>query len=191
MNKLNRLQWFALSSNYGKSYGDILKGYTWITYPKLLDIGNGSVRTMIRDTIREKDPTIDYLSNPDEQYSGTKANNKYHSLVQKYFGDKYDGTIIDGTYLHGNQYDDEGNINKSGYSAENLEGPSEIVLWHNYSQLLKEITKTIPKKSKSNKSKSKKSKSKKSKSKKSKSNKSKSTKSKSNKSKSNKSKSNK
>jgi hypothetical protein len=128
LDQMMGLQWFALQPNYGTEYGPIHKSYRWIKTPKLLDIGNADIRAMIRDTIRTKDPMIVELSDPDEQYSGGASNKKYHLLVQQYFGDDYDGTIIDENHLHGN----------GEYSADDLAGPSEVVLWKNYDELLEE-----------------------------------------------------
>ena len=66
---------------------------------------------------------------PDQQYSGTSANTKYHNLVKHIFGQEYDGTIIDEEQLHGN----------TKYPISELEGPSEIVIWKDYTDLLEEI----------------------------------------------------
>jgi hypothetical protein len=96
--------------------------------PKLLDIGDANVRTMIRETIEPFDPSIAKYSDPNEQYSGGPTNKKYHLLVQKYFGDTYDGTIIDENNLKGNR----------DYSTEDLDGASEVVLWKDFDQLLEE-----------------------------------------------------
>ena len=131
LNEMTGLQWFALTKSYGNddTYGKIQKMYQVIREPKLLDIGNADVRTMIRQTIEPYDENIAKDSEPDEQYSGGLDNKKYHLLVQKYFGNEYDGTFIDETQLHGN--DD--------YSVDDLEGPSEVVLWKNVDQLLREV----------------------------------------------------
>ena len=75
------------------------------------------------------DKNIIKYSDPDEQYSGGLMNKKYHDLVKQYFGENYDGTIIDEENLQGN---DE-------YSKEDLEGPTEIVLWKHYPELLEEV----------------------------------------------------
>jgi len=130
LNEMTGLQWFALTPEYGSSYGPIHKKYRFKRSPKLLDIGNADVRTMIEETIAPFDPEIMDLSDPNIQYSGGEFNKKYHRLVQKFFGDLYDGTIIDENHLQGN----------TKYSAEDLEGPSEVVLWKNYPELLEEIS---------------------------------------------------
>ena len=128
LNEMTGLQWFALSKNYGEVYGSISKSYRFMKNPKLLDIGDANVRTMIRETVEPFDPSIAKYSDPNEQYSGGPTNKKYHLLVQKYFGDTYDGTIIDENNLKGNV----------DYSAEDLDGASEVVLWKDFDQLLEE-----------------------------------------------------
>jgi hypothetical protein len=124
------LQWFALKENYGESYGDIHKKYRFIKEPNLLNIGDGAIREMIENHIKDEDGDIIFYSDPDEQYSGGKSNAKYHSIVKKYFGENYDGTIID-----------ENNLKSSRkYSEADLEGANEIVIWKDYSILLEEVS---------------------------------------------------
>ena len=120
-------EWFALVDNYGTEYGNLLKSYRFKKRPNLLNIGNGNVRTMIEDRI--EDPDLINACHPDEQYSGIRGNQKYHQILKKYFGDEYDGTIIDQSQL-------EGNLK---YPKEELEGPSEIVIWKDYDELLEEL----------------------------------------------------
>jgi hypothetical protein len=130
LNQMSGLQWFALTKDYGSStYGDIAKEYYFKKTPNLLDIGNANVRSMIKQTIQPFDPLIVEYSDPNNQYSGGVMNKKYHNLVKEYFGNEYDGTIIDETKLQGN----------NEYLKEDLEGPSEIVLWDNYTDLLDEV----------------------------------------------------
>jgi hypothetical protein len=144
LNEMKGLQWFALTNDYGTgTYGNITTTYQFIKEPKLLDIGNGEVRSMIRETIQPIDPSIVTYSDPNYQYSGGNENKQYHLLVQKYFGNSYDGTIIDETRLQGN----------NDYPKGELEGASEIVLWKEYDLLLKELQTTGGKKSKTKKSK--------------------------------------
>ena len=132
--KMRNLEWFAITKDYGSddTYGSFTKKYIFKKTPRLLDIGNGEIRERIEHEILEKDPDSKILeySDPDVQYSGGTQNEKYHILVKKYFKDKYDGTIIDENHL------------KKGerYSTEDLEGPSEIVLWGKYSDLLDIVT---------------------------------------------------
>jgi hypothetical protein len=123
------LQWFALKENYGESYGDIHKKYRFIKEPNLLNIGDGAIREMIENQIKDSDDEILFYSNPDEQYSGGRSNAKYHNIVKKYFGENYDGTIIDKNYLK----------SSNKYSIDDLEGVTEIVIWKDYSTLLEEI----------------------------------------------------
>jgi hypothetical protein len=100
LDEMHGIQWFALRENYGnETYGDISKKYRFKKAPRLLDIGDAEVRSMIVDTISPMDPKIVGLSDPDEQYSGGVGNRKYHELVKKYFGDSYDGTVIDAKHL--------------------------------------------------------------------------------------------
>jgi hypothetical protein len=129
LNEMSGLQWFALTKNYGTSYGDLVQTYEFIQKPKLLDIGNGSIREKIEETILPYDSSILIYSDPDEQYSGGRSNKMYHELLKKYFEDSFDGTIIDENHLESGEK----------FSKEDLEGPSEIVLWKDFSLLLKEI----------------------------------------------------
>jgi hypothetical protein len=119
---MDGIQWFSLSSDYGiESYGPVVHTYTFKEKPKLLDIGKLKNRQEIEDYISTFEPDFKEISNPDYQYSGGKSNYKYHFLVKKYFYKEYDGTII---------IEDE-------VDSEELEGPTEIVLWKNFSKLLK------------------------------------------------------
>jgi len=168
LQEMNGLQWFALQKNYGESYGDIHKKYKFIKKPKLLNIGDGNIREIIENHIKDYDDKILFYSDPDEQYSGGKSNAKYHSIVKKYFGEKYDGTIID-----------ENNLKDSDkYLIDDLAGANEIVLWKDYSILLQEIS-NERKKRNSSRSRSKNSRSKSSRSKSSKSRSSRSSRSRS------------
>jgi len=129
LKEMKGLQWFALMENYGTSYGERIQKYEFIKKPKLLDIGNGDIREQIEKVIFPIETSILIYSEPDEQYSGGRSNKMYHELVKKYFGDSFDGTIIDENHL----------ISGEKYSKEDLEGPSEIVLWKDFSVLLREI----------------------------------------------------
>lgn len=122
-------QWFALTENYGTEYGDISRSYRFKKKPKLLNVGDADVRVMIENEVEKEDPNLVALCHPDEQYSGTKANKKYHDMLQNIFGQEYDGTIIDNDQLKGNEK----------YPTEELEGPSEIVIWKDYDDLLEEL----------------------------------------------------
>lgn len=130
LEEMSENQWFALNEKYGESYGNIHKKYKFIKEPNLLDIGDGNVREMIENFIQNSDANILIYSNPDEQYSGGKSNKIYHNILHKYFGKNYDGTIIN-----------ENKLNSSNkYSIQDLAGPSEIVIWKDYSTLLQEVT---------------------------------------------------
>jgi hypothetical protein len=122
------IQWFALADNYGTEYGDITKAYKFKREPKLLNIGDADVRVMIENEVQKDDPKMVEYCHPDEQYSGTRANTKYHNILKDIFGEEYDGTIIDHEQLHGNET----------YPISDLEGPSEIVIWKDYNDLLEE-----------------------------------------------------
>lgn len=130
LSEMEGIQWFSQIEDYGKSYGPILKKYKFIKDPRLLDIGNANIRQQIVDTINKQDPEskIEYYSDPNNQYSGGRDNYKYHSLLKKYFSD-YDGTIIDSNKLEGNDK----------YTVEDLDGPTEIVLWKDFTTLLEEV----------------------------------------------------
>jgi hypothetical protein len=132
MNELNILQWFALNDNYGsESYGNILKSYKFKREPKLLNIGDANIRLAIENEIMNIYPNKDkYVLDPNTQYSGGASNKIYHDIVKNIFGNEYDGTIIDETQLKGN--------NK--YKIEDLEGPTEIVIWKDFTNLLEEKT---------------------------------------------------
>lgn len=136
--KMREVEWFAFTKHYGSddTYGSFSKKYKWKKTPRLLDIGNGEIREKIEHDILEKEPDSKILeySDPDVQYSGGKYNERYHLLLKKYFKDEYDGTIIHENHL------------KKGekYLVEDLEGPSEIVLWGNYTDLL-DIISSSPK----------------------------------------------
>lgn len=124
VSEMNDIQWFSLSTDYGKeSYGPIIHTYIFKEKPQLLDIGKIKNRQNIENFIVQYEPEFKKISNPDYQYSGGKSNYKYHSYVKKYFGKDYDGTFII----------------ESNVDSEDLEGPTEIVLWKNFSSLIKMV----------------------------------------------------
>jgi hypothetical protein len=124
VSEMNDIQWFSLSTDYGKeSYGPIIHTYIFKEKPQLLDIGKIKNRQNIENIILKYEPEFKKISNPDYQYSGGKSNYKYHSYVKKYFGKDYDGTFII----------------ESDVDSEDLEGPTEIVLWKNFSNLIKMV----------------------------------------------------
>ena len=53
--QMSSIQWFALTSDYGKEYGNICVKSKLRRPPKLLDIGNGQVRDLIEHTIVNAD----------------------------------------------------------------------------------------------------------------------------------------
>jgi len=146
ISEMSGLQWFALTPAYGKEYGDVHVKYEFKRQPKLLDIGDGRIREMIEQKISGFVGDVHDILNPDEQYSGGPANKRYHTLVMKYFGDDYDGTIIDSANL------------KDGdkYTVDDLEGASEVVIWKDFDNILREVHKGGKKKTKKKKKKKKK-----------------------------------
>jgi len=119
---MNDIQWFSLTTDYGEeSYGPIIHTYIFKEKPKLLDIGKMNIRRDIEKLIIDYEPDFKKISDPDYQYSGGKGNYRYHFYVKEYFGKEYDGTIII----------------ESEVDSEDLEGPTEIVLWKNFSNLIK------------------------------------------------------
>ena len=121
---MNDIQWFALESNYGPdSYGPIVNTYSFKEKPRLIDIGKMNNRDYIEKCISEYEPKFNQISDPDYQYSGGDGNYKYHKFVKTYFGKDFDGTIII-----------EQEVDDS-----DLEGPTEIVLWKNFSTLIKKL----------------------------------------------------
>jgi hypothetical protein len=139
VDKMNRIpfEWFALTHRYGSidTYGPIMVTYNVKRPLILLNIGNGQVRENITHYIQQQFQdeydrnNIDRLSDPDIQYSGIIFNSAYHRIVKKYFSGICDGTIIDTTSLTGN----------SKYTKTDLDGPTEIVLWKDFTDILDEI----------------------------------------------------
>ncbi len=131
VSEMNGLQWFALENNYGDgTYGNITKSYRFKREPKLLNIGDADVRVEIEEEIKKTGAGQDIINSldPNEQYSGGPFNKKYHEIVKGRFINEYDGTIIDESQLKGNDK----------YSVEDLEGPTEIVIWRDFEDLLEE-----------------------------------------------------
>ena len=128
---MSGLQWFALENNYGDgTYGDITKSYRFKREPKLLNIGDADVRVEIEEEIKKTGAGQDIINNldPNIQYSGGPFNKIYHKIIKGRFIDEYDGTIINGAELKGNDK----------YSVDDLEGPTEIVIWRDFTDLLEE-----------------------------------------------------
>ena len=117
-------KWFALESNYGEDvYGPVIHTYKFKKKPKLIDIGKMKNRNYIENIIIQDVPEFSNYSSADYQYSGGKENYRYHSYVKQYFGGKFEGTIIV-----------EDNVDDI-----DLEGPTEIVLWKNFNELIEKI----------------------------------------------------
>jgi hypothetical protein len=127
------IEWFALDKNYGSSYGDIHKEYSFKKYPKLLDLGKASTRKWIVDKISEKEPSskIKELIQPYIQYSGGDYNSKLHILLKKHFFDKFDGTINDSNHQSGTD----------SYRLSDMDGVREITIWKKFTKLLRETKK--------------------------------------------------
>jgi len=128
---MSGLQWFALENSYGDgTYGDITKSYRFKREPKLLNIGDADVRVEIEEEIKKTGAGQDVINNldPNIQYSGGPFNKKYHKIIKGRFGNEYDGTIINGDELKANDK----------YSVDDLEGPTEIVIWRDFTDLLEE-----------------------------------------------------
>jgi hypothetical protein len=131
LSEMSGLQWFALENSYGDgTYGNITKSYRFKREPKLLNIGDADVRVEIEEEIKKTGAGQDIINNldPNEQYSGGPFNKKYHEIIKGRFINEYDGTIIDESQLKGNDK----------YSIEDLEGPTEIVIWRDFEDLLEE-----------------------------------------------------
>jgi hypothetical protein len=124
---MDDLQWFALSMDYGSddTYGPIIYTYNFKEKPKLIDIGKMKNRIFIENIINleTNSAKFKFSSDPNNQYSGGGYNSIYHSYLKKYFGDEFDGTII---------IEEE-------VDNEELEGPTEIVLWKNFNKLIKKL----------------------------------------------------
>lgn len=105
--------WFAFTPAYGSNdtYGPIVTTYKVIKDSVLLNLGSMAAREMLRTA----HPQLEVLLDPDEQYAGGSGNKKLHKQLRTLYDGEYAGTYInsDGpTHLH-----------------EDLDGPSEIVLW--------------------------------------------------------------
>ena len=119
---LNGITWFSPIANYGESYGPVVSTYTPKKALKMLDLGSMKTRKQLVSLF----PKLSVLLDPDEQYSGGKANTRIHKLLRKYFGNQCDGTII-----VDNDLKDE--------DRDMLEGPSEIVLWGTLTHKIKKL----------------------------------------------------
>jgi hypothetical protein len=128
--EMDKLQWFALEADYGaeSTYGSIHRVYKMKKEPKLLNIGDANIRIMIENRVRETEPYNVPFLHPNDQYAGGQSNKKYHNIVKPFFDQEYDGTIINAKELIGNDI----------YSEEDLDGATEVVLWHKHQEFLEE-----------------------------------------------------
>lgn len=113
-NRLPKLSWFSLTPDYGICYGPIICTYQTKNTKKLKLLNLG--RMELRQKLVKKYPELSMLLDPDEQYSGGRANKIIHKKIMQHFHDQFDGTIIRENDL----------IEKDKYD---LEGVTEIVLW--------------------------------------------------------------
>ena len=115
----NTFQWYSLEPGYGiDSYGPIVNMYHLDKKTKLLDIGKIHNRKLIIKLFNKKYPNSNLdpieILDPNEQYSGGQSNKKAHELIKSIIGNNFDGTII----------------KESTVDDPELEGPTEVVLWH-------------------------------------------------------------
>lgn len=132
VSRLSGLQWFTLDKRFTfEKNSNMHCEYVFKTQPKLLNIGRGEIRELIIQQVVMKEPfsRITEYSDPDYQYSGDRENNQYHAIVCKHFSHRFDGTYINPNHLE----------SSVSYSMSDLDGASEIVLWKNHKNLLKEI----------------------------------------------------
>jgi hypothetical protein len=123
LSNMNGIQWFSFESDYGKDvYGPIVHTYYVIDQPRLIDLGKMKTRMRIVSDLDGVVADIADLMDPDEQYSGGRANMKVHQVLKQLYGKQFDGTII------------------KEVDHEDLEGPEEIVLWTKpFTQFLKKV----------------------------------------------------
>ena len=134
----NRPQWFAYTPAYGDSYGPVGIRYRIKGKLRLLDLGNGKVRDSIINNISrvgtdQDAASIKFLCDPNNQFSSGVENRKLHDLLSKYYKKSHDGTRIDADKLKDGQL----------YSAEDMDGPSEVVIWKNFTKLLRQDNVTV------------------------------------------------
>lgn len=123
MSGSQKVQWFALTAEYGQaSYGPIVHTYVINRIPRLINVGSNEIRNKLRSTAEAgegKSLTREFSA--DEQWSGGVGNFVFTDLVRKYFYEEYDGTIV---------------VDDSDATDEDNKGPTEIVLWKNFSGIL-------------------------------------------------------
>lgn len=135
VNKFNKITWYALTPNYG-SYGNITETYVLRKDVYLLNLGRYKARLLTLECIpTEKQGDYENYIDPDIQYSGGRANKIVHENIMKYFNSdkRHRNKQINGTYINEQNVDDD-----------DLEGPTEVVLFGPQEKLVKHI----PRKSK-------------------------------------------
>ena len=120
LSQMRGITWFAHDVGYGgdDSYGPIIHSYEVIRKPKLLNLDDKKVLDKIKQKLTKLNKG--YLFDPDEIYSGSSGNLKFQTELRKAFP-KYEGTWIL------NPDDSE------------WQGAQEIVLWTNFTKILKKI----------------------------------------------------
>lgn len=128
---MSDLEWFALEGGYGSSdtYGPIVKTYEVKKPLTLINLGHGLTREKIIKELSAHEEEIEKYIDPDYQYSGGRYNAKLHALLRIYYGNRYDGTIIDEKDL----------VSGGRFEASDMEGASEVVLWKNFPKLLRAL----------------------------------------------------
>lgn len=111
--------WFT-PINDGDFYGEYLGTYKLKRDISLLKLGS----MVVRKQIIKSHPELKGPLEPDFQYSGHASNRHVHELLFKIYGSKFDGTGI-----ISDEVDDE-----------ELEGPTEFVIWGDLTEILEEIS---------------------------------------------------
>ena len=114
--QMSGLEWFSPIKGYGseETYGPIIKSYTFIQEPALLDLRKKSTRTQIEKALGTK-------LDPDDIYSGGQYNKIFHSRLRDFYKTTHHGTYID------DPTDDV-----------EWDGAQEVVLWKGLNELLRE-----------------------------------------------------
>ena len=123
MQKADKPVWFAVES--GRStYGPVIVTYELKHVPVLYNVGSHCARDLVfqlaLDTEKWSENYLDRVMNPDYQWSGATQNAEtthvFRSILEPC---GFDGTFIDET------------------AEQDLEGAEEMVLWRNFTSLLK------------------------------------------------------
>jgi hypothetical protein len=115
--EMSGLEWFSPVLGYGsdETYGPIIRSYTVLQEPLLLDLRKKAVRDGIEVALRT-------TLNADDIYSGGPGNKEFHTQLYRIYGKAYHGTYIN---------DPTDDIE--------WDGAREIVLWRGFTELLREI----------------------------------------------------